>query len=298
MKVVYSFYGKLPIYSIATVKQMRIFFTGEIYFIINDMQSPYVSELTNMNVSIIDFKDVEDVELTKIIKETYDKFCYAHKLVGREELFIRSFERFFLLKNLMLKNNLTDIFFVELDNLIYEDPTKWLTSFQEKEMAYMFDNYDMCSSGIAYIKNVDILNKFTNYCKDIIINSNDFLSEMKTLYKFLLENKDKVQILPTHWIDTSKIEYTYENFSKYNNSVFDALPVGIYLTGIDPVHSQGILTLRIKSEWSSIDFTKYNYEWRLDEQGRKIPYMGINGNWVKINNLHVHSKDLEPYLSI
>jgi hypothetical protein len=78
-------------------------------------------------------------------------------LIGRENLFIYSFERFFVLYNLMIQRNLSDVFFLELDNLVYDDPINWLNSFKLSDMSYMFDNIDRASSGIAYIKNIQIL---------------------------------------------------------------------------------------------------------------------------------------------
>ena len=73
--------------------------------------------------------------------------------------------------------------------------------------------------------------------------------------------------------------------------------MGIYLGGIDPHHSKGQLTLGLKSEWGLIDYTKYVYEWREDDIVRKIPYVNRGSSWVRINNLHIHSKNLESCLS-
>jgi hypothetical protein len=296
---VYAFVGPLPAYCIDTVHQTRLFFDGPIYFIINDMGSSFIPTLRDKyNVTIIPYSDVEDKSFYKDIVNPYrHKFVIVPGLKGREGLFIHSFERFFLLNNLMKLHTLSNVFFMELDNLIYDSPLIWLDSFRTKQMSYMFDNYDRSSSGIAYIKNTHILKKFLEYCNEYILHSNEFLTEMTALYRFWEKNKEDVQILPTHWLDTKYPSQTYESFSLYNNTIFDALSIGIYITGIDPCHTNGVLKTGIKNPFALIDYTVYKYKWELDSQNRNIPYI-LNGNdWLQVNNLHVHSKNLKPYLS-
>ena len=50
---------------------------------------------------------------------------------------------------------------------------------------------------------------------------------------------------------------------------------------------------------SLLDYSIYQYEWRLDEQERKVPFVfNTDSNmWIKINNLHIHSKQLADCLS-
>ena len=42
------------------------------------------------------------------------------------------------------------------------------------------------------------------------------------------------------------------------------------------------------------------FKWEKDDRERKIPYIQntITNEWTRINNLHVHSKDLKSCLSI
>jgi hypothetical protein len=297
MKVVYSFYGKLPTYAVPTVKQMRMFYAGDIYFIVSDMENPLIQQLKDMNVIIVDYKDVEDTAFTELQTKQYKKFCYCDTLIGREELFIRSMERFYLLHNLMIKESLTDVFFVELDNLVYNNPESWLGSFSKKDMAYMFDNVNRCSTGICYVKNTTILKKFMDLMTARVECATEFLNEMTFLYYFWLENTESVQLLPTHWPAPSIPQESYDTFSDYDGSIFDSLPIGIYLTGIETIHSNNVLTRGIKCDWSAIDFTRYVYYWRKDDLGRFIPYVNTGTHEIRINNLHVHSKDILPYLS-
>ena len=216
---------------------------------------------------------MKDDEFNTIVNARYNRFCIVHELKGREKLFIYAFERFFLLKNLMLNRNLTNVFFPELDNLLYDNPQKWLSSFSQKEMTFMYDNKDRFASGISYIKSYEILNLFNKICLNYISTSNDFLNEMSALSIFYKEYTNQIQILPTHWPVTNYPNECYQNFDKYENTLFDAAAMGIYLGGMDPHHTNGVIQYGLKWHWSIIDYTVYKFEWKNDEKNRRIPYI-------------------------
>ncbi len=300
INVAYTFIGSLPSYCVDTVHQTRLFHQGPIYFIISDYESPYVKILEQYNVIVIRYDSVIDEEFNTIVQKMYHRFCIVHGLTGREKLFIYSFERFFVLYNLMKQRRIEHVFFMELDNLVYENPHIWLESFSKSDMAYMFDNHGRFASGICYIKNTNILKTFCNFILEFIQNSNEFMSEMQCLSKFYDINKSSIQLLPIHWTDAQYPIETYDNFTVYN-SLFDSAGLGIFLGGADPfhVHNTGVYKQikGNKSHWSLLDYTKYTYKWELDTQGRNIPYVLNDEKWIRINNLHVHSKDLAPCLS-
>jgi len=299
MILTYCFIGTLPDYAIDTIYQARLFYKGIIYFIISDIHSPYAAELkSKYNVTIIDYNEVVDVTFNQYVTQYINKFCIVHRLKGREKLFIYSFERFFLLYHLMNQYQLSNVFFLELDNLIYDDPTVWENSFALHEMAYMYDNHDRGASGICFIRNKEILLKFNEYCKKFIATSTKFLSEMTTLYEFWEANKDLVQLLPTHWPADHVPKETHINYDKYQNTIFDSAAIGIYLGGVDPIHTGGVIVKGKQWQGSAINYTPYQYKWMTDDKNRNIPYVLYNETWIRINNLHIHSKDLKSCLSI
>jgi hypothetical protein len=298
MLIVYTFIGTLPSYCIETVHQLRLFYKGVVYFIVDDYDSPHVKVMeSKYNITIVRYDSVVDTNFLNLVENVKTKFLVLPGLKERAHLFSRAFERFYVLHNLMLQKDLTDVFYLELDNLIYNDPLVWLEGFSTKEMAYMFDNYNRASSGICYIKSPPILKEFMECSSDFIKNSNDFMTEMTTLYTFWERNKDRVQLLPIYWTHSPYPSQTYETFPLYN-SIFDALSMGVYLGGVDPYHSNGIVTKGWKATWGLIDYTAYKYEWKADEQMRKIPHVWTGEVWLRINNLHVHSKDLQSCLSL
>jgi len=299
MIIVYCFIGPLPNYAIDTVHQTRLFYDGPIYFIISDHTSQYIPILQKYNVTMIRYEDVISIEFNETIHANNNKFEILTGLTGREKLFIYGFERFFSLQKLMDTYNLSNVLFLELDNLLYDDPKKWETSF--KDISFMFDHYDRCASGIFYVKNKDTLHTLNNFFLEYINGSYQYMTEMNALHVFWDNHKDIVQILPTMWpvMWPSEIPVvTYENFYTFN-SIFDAAAIGIYLGGIDPYHTNGVIVKGEKWSASLIDYTVYMHKWELDTQGRNIPYIfnKISNEWTRVNNLHIHSKKLDDCLS-
>lgn len=298
MIVCLSFVGILPSYIVESIHQIRCYYNEEIYLIINDLTSIYLNKIEKYNINIIDYRTVISYNFLQTVCNNKHKFCYVNGLIGREELFVRSFERFFILQNLLKQLNKNDCLFLELDNMIYDDPHKWINIFSQNELCYMYDNENRFSSGLMYIKNADALEGFLICCLDFINNSNKFLDEMTVLSIYYERNKDKVGILPTYWNDPIVPAITYSNYNKYNNSIFDAAGIGIYLLGVDPYHTNGIIIKNKKGTFGGkIDYSNQTFEWKIDERGRKKPYIWNGKDWLLINVLHVHSKDLNSGLS-
>ena len=295
MFVALSFIGRLPSYVIECTRQIKFFFDGEIYLIIDDVNSEFISKLSDVN--IVNYESVKSYSFDEKVSKHRRKFCIIDGLHDRKELFIRSLERFFLLHNLMEKNKLEDCLFLELDNLIYDNPNNWLPEFSKYELTYMFDNFDRCSSGLMYVKSSNSLVNFMNYILNYIESSKEFLNEMTCLYRYYEQNKNTVQILPTYFKDESLTEIVYQHYPKYNNSIFDALGIGIFLLGLDTFHTGGNVQTGLKNMWGYIDYTKCKFEWKTDEKNRRIAYIWDGTNWIRINNLHVHSKQLKNGLS-
>lgn len=310
MFIALSFVGILPAYITDCIYQIRLFNKEiPIYLIINDLKSPHLQSIQQYAVTIVDYAEIQSEKFTQIAKTNYDKFLIVHGLIGREELFLRTFERYFLLQNTMTKYNLKDGLFMEIDNLLYDDPKKWLAQFQTSDLTYMFDNYDRCSSGIMYVKSPESIQGLLDYICESIENhvpNSELLNEMTILYRYYTHNVGSKQInvglAPILFPIENGTNEAYEsaNYDKYENTIFDAAAIGVMLLGVDPFHTDGKIVLYTKNPASLIDYTKYQFEWKHDENNRKIPHVlnPATKTWIKINNLHVHSKLLHNGLSI
>ncbi len=289
MIIIYSFIGKLPNYILDTVYQTRLFFDGEIYLILDDLNNPHLEKLKEFNVKLINYGDVIDKEFLEICKKRGNKIAVINGLGHRKLLFLRSMERFFLLQNLMVKETLENILFLELDNLIYDDPNKWDEELKKQEFTFMYDNKNRISTGLIYIKNLDSIKIITNNLKTYVKEEQGFISEMGGNWLV----KDQAYFLPCHWKDVKYNELAYQNYSNFGKSVFDPSSIGWYFFGADPFHRNR----NKKNPWGEIDYTKYKYEWIQDEKGRKRPYFIVKDEKILINNLHMYCKNLKLGLS-
>jgi len=311
MNIVLSFIGELPVYIKYCLYQIRLFFDGDIYLIIDDLQSPIINDIILYNIKIIPYSGVISKEFLEFYGQHKDTIVEFPQCGTRSKLLMRAFERFFLLHNLMEQHNLINIFFMEIDNLIYDNPNNWSEQFSKKGMCYMYDNEDRFATGVCYFKNVSYLKSFLDSIYMYVSKYPDCYHEMAVLADhYKSENNNDILILPTHSGDTSKNPIfhknngklnplTYVNFQLFSNSVFDAAAMGIWLFGIDPVHTGGKILPKTKGpHFSHIEYSEYEFKWETDSNGRNIPFINFgNGEWIHINNLHIHSKELQNGLS-
>lgn len=299
MNFILSFIGPLPDYLIDCVYQIRLYYNGELYLIFDDYSSNLLNELAyKYNVKLIKYDDVNNDSKERLIKHA-DKFMPTPAVNGRPHLFFKSYERMFLVNELINKYDLTDNIFMEIDNLIYNNPEKWINEFSKKEIAFMCNEINKCSTGIMYIKNKNSMKPVLDYMVYYIETENDeWVSEMGAFQKFYELNKNYCYIMPTLFKDTKNNIYDkiYEN---YNNDIFDSASYGQYLLGLDIFHTGGVIVTGKSLEHQFVVCNRYNIEWKITKDGNKKPFiLDYNTNeWVLINNLHVHSKDLKSGLS-
>ena len=293
-----SFIGKLPDYIFHCVHQIRLYTDENIFIIIDDLKSPILEKLiTFKNVEIIKYESVNNY--CETLKKSYNKFAVINGLKDRSKLFYRAFERFYLLYNLMVDKNINDVLFLEIDNLIYEDPKLW-TDKITKDIAFMIDNKNRCSTGICYVKKSSILKRLLDFFdNDYLTNNNRFFNEMTAVYEFYIKYKSECYILPS----CNNNQYGDDININFNNSkiLFDPLSYGIFLLGMDTFHTEGKIVLNTLNKWGCLThLTQTNVIWKVDKTTNyKKPYfVDNNGNCILIANLHVHSKDLVNGLSL
>jgi len=293
-----SFIGKPPEYWITCIKQIRLFTCDKIYCITDHPDSDVIQTLQKIsNTYCVDYNMFRSLKFEHLVAAYRKKFVVVEELNDRKELFMRSLERFFLCENLMHKMSLFDVIFLEIDNMIYADASKFIDLLRIKPLAYMFDNFNRSSSGIMYIKNVHGLKNLNAYLVEYIINTKEFLSEMLGISEFASKYPTEVQYLPIH-NETSKYPKICSNFISDYKYIFDAAPIGVYICGNDTFHTGGNYVTGQKNLWSLIDFNNYSISWKLDQLNRSCPYIKFSDNQeYPIFNLHVHSKALDSVYS-
>ena len=83
----------------------------------------------------------------------------------------------------------------------------------------------------------------------------------------------------------------------FKDTIFDSSAMGIYLFGYHVMHTNGVLTKGSKNIYCFIDYTNYNFVWKIIDN-KKIPFINYEGKMIKINNLHIHAKNLIEAISV
>lgn len=265
---------RLPVYAKQAIKQARRFNPScEIVLIANRAA----------------LKQVILPKLTKIIVEELDRskahqeFLTKTKLdqASRDGFWVKTMERFFILDEAMKKYKMEDVIHLEYDNMVYTDFKTYLPTFRgyKTGLAAPFDADKRCIPSCVYIKSHDVLHSLIEY---INAGADEGLFDMFALAKYRNE--------------TGKIDPLPLTPEEGGESVFDAAALGQYLGGIDP--RNGPSRIGFVNETCYFDPSNYQFLWEKDEQGRFVPYM-INKKGIKsrINNLHIHSKNLISFAS-
>ena len=302
MEIVYVFVGKLPQYTVDAIHQSRTFSNKKITLICDDLQSPYLKQIEKYAVNIVPYQSVINHTFIDCVNENFKKFCIPEKLGDRKLLFIRSFERFFLLENYMKLYNLSNVLFLELDVLIYFDPSEFLDLFRAKETTMVYVNKNQMCSGLSFFKNIDILQSMNNFfIKTIVSNTNisdDGMSEMSSIMKLMntQEFRNKVLLLPGLWKDSRYSSDVWENYHLFN-SLFDGAGIAIYIDGPDFTHRDEWIK-RNKVWWGTdVIYNDFQYKWKEINNKRIVFLTDPSGNDIKVNCLHVHNKNLKAFLS-
>jgi len=295
MNVVLSFIGKMPSYIIECVTQLRLFFKDSIYVIYNDISDEIKNKLNEYNVIFVEYNTVISGRFNNFQKNK--NFDIVNGLVGREELFRRSYERFYLLEELMKRYQLKNIWFMELDVVMYTNPNIFLKTLQYYPYCYCAHDEVRSNGSIFYVKDVEsfqpILNTF-----DLHI-PNGLISEMYSLNQHLKKNQN-ILLFPLTFSNLNTIEFWGSN-GLFNGYIFDGAIMGQYLFGVDPYHTNRKIIIKnmesINYQYhykDNIEIWNYIIEWKKNDNNLFLPYIREHprGKLIPISNLHIHSKDL------
>lgn len=291
----------IPVYLEDCLKQIRFFNSCDLYLISNA-------------VSLQSFQEVlEKFNVVPVACETLIKSRYHEKFLknGRLENGFWRFttERFFYLEALVEEYDLHDVFHMEYDNMLYVDLSELLPIFNAhySHAAATFDNDERCIPGFVYFADHRSLNTLVKFLSRLDLKDKN---DMETLSLFRHHCKmgkyiDSLPILPSSYCDSHELitptgkkvkkDSTYYKNIEYFNSIFDAAAIGQYLGGIDP--RNGPITQGFVNESCVFNPAYFVYEWEEDDSGRKVPYACFKDSRFRVNNLHIHSKNLKKFLS-
>lgn len=201
-------------------------------------------------------------------------------------------ERLIAIKSAHIKNPKSRFIHVESDVLLL--PSFPFTNFLNiEDVAWL--PYDG-TSDIASIMYFPSLEKNLEFTEDLmsLLVANPRLTDMQALYKLRNLFPERYFLLPTSNSDFGNLKNPNLNsatkLSSKFEGIFDSLPIGMWLTGIDPKNNYGFTkyfeTKKIYKLQTCINPRAYS----LQFVNRSELFYQNNTNFLKIYNLHVHSK--------
>lgn len=234
---------------------------------------------------------------------------FRKKLAGLPQYWIYTFERFFVIESFLLESRLTDVIHLEGDVLLYANVTQFLPRFQQsgREMLMAYANDAKAVPGLCYFKDAKALSHLTDYmianyeyqsdmsCNDMKLIADSGLCGPLPVIPQGFSNERKLVALDGQVAAAAKY---YEGSYEYcgDHSLFDAVTYGQILDGLSPGHAghgkSGFITPDAVYQINSLPIV-----WEYDEYERRIPFITFKGNKYRLNNIHVHSKNLHKFIS-
>lgn len=286
---------KVPDYSEVSIKQAHLFNPeAKIYLLANE------SALIDRSFEPAIPVTIESIPKSAEHKEFIKRCHYPG------DLWRYSAERFLVLDDFLEQTRLERVFHLENDVMLYADLTLMMPIFDKYKIGATFDNDSRCIPGFIFFKNAQaikplakhfvnhfmalgqdmkVIADFKNTAGSYYIKPLPIIFPSYATYFPLVSDKGHVPKNPTF--------YSY-NFDQFQ-SIFDAAALGQYIGGIDPIHAHN--GPGFVNESCIFNPSRFTYQWIPDERGRKVPYLLFQHEKIRINNLHIHCKNLKKFES-
>jgi len=189
--------------------------------------------------------------------------------------------RFFYIYELMKKLNISNVFHIENDVLLYYN-CNILNNTMDK-VHIPFDTFQRNIASIIFIPNHEI---FFN-----ILSKYDFTNNDMYNFQHILNTTNYIDTFPifVESDNSDEVKFVTKNYKKFG-FIFDAAAMGQYLGGIDPRNQSGN-TVGFINETCVIKYNNYKFLWK-EINFIKKPFIKYGEHIIPIFNLHIHSKNL------
>lgn len=286
---------KIPDYSDISIEQARLFNPEANIFLLANQEA--LARKTLQNAIPI---PVETLPKTAEHKEFIKRCTYPG------DLWRYSAERFLVLDDFLQNNRLERVFHLENDVMLYADLSLLMPVFDKYRIGAAFDNDHRCIPSILFFRNAAAIKPLAKHFVDYFMALGQ---DMRVIADFKnTAGAYYIKPLPiifpsyaSHYPLASTAGHLPKTPAFYSlnfdafQSIFDAAAIGQYLGGIDPNYHRPVQGF--VNESCLFNPSHFTYEWIPDEKGRKVPYLLFQNEKVKINNLHIHSKNLGAFRS-
>ena len=222
-------------------------------------------------------------------------------------------ERFFYLEEFIREYNLSDVFHMENDIMLYVNLESLLPIFQKHYdgmIAATFENDERCVPGILYISNPKPMAVLVeSFPKAVDITKTD----METIGRFRAQYRkvyiDDMPLIPREYAQdyqlaaissqgysiVSSEPESYSNHIEDFGGVFDAAAFGVYQAGMNSDYHSGENGRPGKiNSWCVFNPSLFGFGWKIDEEGRRVPFITYKNAICPLFNLHLTNKKRIP----
>jgi hypothetical protein len=306
--IVFVHIGKtVPEYAQIAIRQAsRLNPDSTVYFLIKSESYKEFSEKHHFS-SNVQLVNLDHIRHTMAHKK-FNNQC-TQDTAFRDGFWRYASERFLYLYDFCKAKNLSNVFHLEYDVMLYINVEDYMPVFKQNypHIAVTADNDKRVVAGLIYFADVQAL-QFV--AKAMVAGSRGEVNDMVILSKSKKPGKgsymQNLPIIPSKYSKDNKLTSPeghvakrpeeYSNCFHKFNLVFDACAIGQYLGGIDPRNDYGNYHVGFINEMTLFNPSHFTYTWE-EEDGLRIPYLTYKGVKSKIANLHIHSKRLELFTS-
>lgn len=260
---------------------------------------------TKIDAALVDLVPIETLRPTA----HHVAFQASHHL---DEHFRNGFwrytsERFFVLEEVIEQFRLEDVIHLENDVMMYFSADEHLSAFRRAgQLALTRDAPSRVVPGLVYCRSYTAVRTLNlALCE----TARRGLNDMDGLAVFLRQHPQEAGALPIimpDYLPTLAPEYS-QGFDRFR-SIFDAAAIGQYLGGIDPRNADlrpsesASVTAGFVNETAVFSCADLEFAWEVVHELRRPvcrPRGGDDGDrrWTRINNLHIHAKELQKFSS-
>lgn len=288
--------NSLPDYLSITVEQTRLFNKNtKIFVILNDVcldfNSTLIQKLNDLKVEFVTCEQLKP-------SESHKKFMERFVALGIDGYHRYTKERFFYIDELIEQYELSNVFHVESDVMLYFDLSQYINLFHDyyPGIAVPFQNDTLASVSFIYFSGTQISRDFCIYMAKKL-QSPRLEPDMVIFASYKNQKTDReIDHLPTvpheyQWItslksprgDVSGRAWKYWNHIEEWNSIFDMDNLGEFLIYRNWVFNKQLF-----------DPEYFYFRWEFDAEGRKVPYIYSDNDFkYRINTLHIYSKKFD-----
>ena len=285
--------NKLPLFIECNFKQFRLFNPEVNVYFLTDKQ--HLSNEVFKKYNILPFD--KDQFYSNKIREFESLF----NIYDKNDFWTVTATRLIYIENFMADMNLTNVYHFENDVLIYYNLAAHDKTFRSlyNDMAITVGGEIVAMTGFMFIKHSGALADMTKYFIDMLRRFGiqgtcdryriPMVNEMFLMRQYGIDFPGQLRNLPTMPFG----EYS-ENVEAFN-SLFDPASYGQFVGGTQSEGPGAMPQDHYIGRWLKKNPQIYIY-W--NDEGLNLPYLVFDKKVIKINNLHIHSKNLHKYMSV